>query len=927
MDNMRDDTGLAQSERQISGYLVTALQPLPLLAGLTAAGLLALYGLGLFRVLEDIGWQMLVAAALIALLAGAAVGVLRVAKRGRGLLGYWLYSGATNVTALALALLWQGIGLVAILMAWIAPITCLTAQIPRKRLIPSLLLSGVVTITVMVLTAMPVGGRLSSNNTGGFAGLLLVVSMLALFALVVVSSQMVRYRTLQSRLVTSLVPIIAIPILFTTSVAAFNALSTNQQQLRDTLQAVSSLKRGQLDTLVQTVFTELGSVQNRSGEVTSILHVLDRQGESEEDYRLNASIAATEIRNVITLHPASDYEEVLVLDRDGNVVLATYLLDQGQNFKDQSFFQRGLSDSAAQFIKFPGQQNIAGEFKLVASAPFYGASETEILGVVVAVSSGDVVANVLGPTPGLPQAETYLVDEQFRPATRMSSPQSLVTTPAIRSLIANQAGEGSSIYFDYTGAPVLGYYVWDEVLRAAAVAQIPAGILFTRALAAVLASGIVGLLTIVIAAMAVAATSRAISAPVSDLAGAAERLATGQLTVQAQSDRQDEIGKLANAFNAMAGQLQGMIRGLEDRVAERTHDLERQTNRLRTGAEVARDAMLAPTLDELLSRAATSMMQRFGLDHAGIFLLDNQRRFAVLQAAPSQTGRQMLAENHRVRVGDAGAVGQVSATGNPVRLTRTAETAARIGDAYNTATASELAVPLRTHESLIGVIDLQSNDPGAFSPGDLEVMQVLADQLGAAIERSRLLLQVQQRLGQVEATYRAFTDQAWSAYARGSQEAVGYRYDNVRLDPVTASAGEVERLLESSAEAGRPGTGGAIHHTETLAVPIQLRGRNLGVINIHFQPGRADANTAAMIEQAADQLGTALENVRLLEDSVQRANKERRIGEITSHIGSSINMRNVLQAAVEELGRALPGSEVMVRLGTAVSPDGEEAPS
>ena len=927
METQRDDFESAAIDKRVGDYLLAVLQPLPLLAGLTALGFLILYTLGLARVMEGLSWPMLAATALIALLAVAAAAIIGVARRGRGLLAYWLYASVTNAAALALAVIWQGIALVAILMAWIAPLTCIAAQLPRRRLLGSVVLSGVVSIGILILGSVPMAWRLGNNTTGSFSGLLLLASMLTLFGLVAVSSQMIRYRSLQTRLVTSLLPIIAIPILFTTSVAAFSALSTNQQQLRGTLQAVASLKRGQLDGVVQSVFTELSSIQNASGEVTSILHVLDRQGESEEDYRLNASIAATQMRNVITLHPASDYEEVLVLNRDGSVVLSTYLLDEGQNFRDQPFFQRGLSEATAQFIRYPGQQNLAGDFKLVAAAPFYGASQAQILGVVVSVSSGDVVSNILGPTPGLSDAETYLVDEGFRPTARASSPQSIVTTPAIRSVITNQGGDGSNIYINYSGAPVLGYYAWDPVVRAATVAEVPVGILVTRALAAVLASAIVGLLTIVIAAMAVAATSRAISAPVSGLATAAERLATGQLTVQAQTDREDEIGQLGNAFNTMAGQLQGMIRGLEDRVAERTRDLERQTNRLRTAAEVARDAMLAPTLDELLTRAASAIMERFGLSHVGIFLLDNQRQYAVLQAAPSPTGRRMLADSYRVRVGDPGAVGQVAATGNAIRLAGSTDETLKPGDAYNDGTVSQLTVPLRTHESLIGIIDLQSKDTGAFSPGDLEIMQVLADQLGAATERSRLLLQVQQRLGQVEATYRALSDEAWAAYAGRGQGALGYRYDNVRLDPATASPDEMKALLQQSAEASNVGTGEQTEHRQTVAIPIRLRGRDLGVVSVHFEPGRTDQNTVAMIEQAADQLGTALENVRLLEDSLQRANTDRRVGEITSRIGSSINMRNVLQAAVEELGRALPGSDVTIQFGASIARRGEEAQS
>jgi hypothetical protein len=41
--------------------------------------------------------------------------------------------------------------------------------------------------------------------------------------------------------------------------------------------------------------------------------------------------------------------------------------------------------------------------------------------------------------------------------------------------------------------------------------------------------------------------------------------------------------------------------------------------------------------------------------------------------------------------------------------------------------------------------------------------------------------------------------------------------------------------------------------------------------------------------------------------------KEQTISEVTSKIGASIDLKNVLQTAVEELGRAMPGSEVLIR--------------
>ena len=56
-----------------------------------------------------------------------------------------------------------------------------------------------------------------------------------------------------------------------------------------------------------------------------------------------------------------------------------------------------------------------------------------------------------------------------------------------------------------------------------------------------------------------------------------------------------------------------------------------------------------------------------------------------------------------------------------------------------------------------------------------------------------------------------------------------------------------------------------------------------------------------------------MENARLLEDAQHRAVKEQKISDITSKIGQSINLRNVLLTAVEELGHAIPGSDVIIQ--------------
>ena len=112
----------------------------------------------------------------------------------------------------------------------------------------------------------------------------------------------------------SLVPIIAVPILFTTAVAAYNAFTSSQQQFRDTLEAVASLKTGQVDALVQSVRADLNSISKGTQGAPSIMHVLQKSAATTAVSLECIAGLHPDPRFHLGQHPDMDYEEVLVLD-------------------------------------------------------------------------------------------------------------------------------------------------------------------------------------------------------------------------------------------------------------------------------------------------------------------------------------------------------------------------------------------------------------------------------------------------------------------------------------------------------------------------------------------------------------------------------------------------------------------------------------
>jgi len=108
-------------------------------------------------------------------------------------------------------------------------------------------------------------------------------------------------------------------------------------------------------------------------------------------------------------------------------------------------------------------------------------------------------------------------------------------------------------------------------------------------------------------------------------------------------------------------------------------------------------------------------------------------------------------------------------------------------------------------------------------------------------------------------------------------------------------------------------------HGQYLRVfmPIKLRERVIGVIEAAYnkrQKGRVSDDEVQMLAAFMDQAAVALENVRLFEQTQRRAQRERRIYEITNRLRRSPDISAILQTAVNELGQTLKVDRAMVRL-------------
>jgi GAF domain-containing protein/HAMP domain-containing protein len=482
--------------------------------------------------------------------------------------------------------------------------------------------------------------------------------------------------------------------------------------------------------------------------------------------------------------------------------------------------------------------------------------------------------------------------------------------------------------------------------------------------------GSVYVVVLVLALVLASLIQRSITRPVAELREGAEAFRRGDMDATVPVVGNDELTLLARTFNQMAVQSRDMITTLEQRVADRTRDLEQRAVRLATAADVGRAATSILDLATLIPRVVSLVCERFDLYYAGLFVVDDAGEYAVLAAGSGEPGRLMKERGHKLQVGGASMVGTACAQ-KKARVAldvvglQPGEEPMRFDNPLLPDTRSEMALPLIVGDHVLGALDVQSTEPAAFSEEDITVLQLVADQVAVAIDNARKFSDEAALLEAANAVYHisrclaaaATTDEIAQVIldAIAETEADGAALASFNL----AQEGQLETItflgswdrqgasrfpigvpippsarfpLELSSrffvveDAGRD-----VHLPEAVReymsragmaalvnIPLHADDRTIGCIRVdRGTAGPFSPTTLELYRALADQASVALERARLLEETQRRVAQERLAASITRRIRSYTDVDTILRIALQELGHALGAADGLIQLNVS----------
>jgi GAF domain-containing protein len=378
--------------------------------------------------------------------------------------------------------------------------------------------------------------------------------------------------------------------------------------------------------------------------------------------------------------------------------------------------------------------------------------------------------------------------------------------------------------------------------------------------------------------------------------------------------------------------------------------------------QVARQIASILDLEQLLGEIVTSIQQGFNYFHTALFLMDDDTDGKLKLLAMHGGFEHVTAPDYSQAVGE-GLIGLAAESGQPILVNDVSQDSRFIaGYLSKDLPKSELCVPIKLVDRVIGVVDMQSTRLNAFDETDLVAMETLADQIAIAIENARLF-------GEEESSRRLADTLREIAQALNSTLSLGDVLDLIlaELEKVIAFESGSIMLLEGKdliiravkgfadpdaviethldldiaplnrevVESKRPLIVGAVHQDERwlkpmrafglesklrpihswMGIPLIAKSQVIGMLTTDGSEANAyDKRDAEIALTFANQAAVAIETARLFEAEQRRRQEAETLYRAAQALTTTLDLSQVFECILSELQQVVPYDSASVQL-------------
>lgn len=429
------------------------------------------------------------------------------------------------------------------------------------------------------------------------------------------------------------------------------------------------------------------------------------------------------------------------------------------------------------------------------------------------------------------------------------------------------------------------------------------------------------------------------------------------------------------------GNVNGILGASVD-ISDRKQAEERLTKlvtELETVAQVSVATSTILNTNELLQEVSDLTKERFDLYHVHVYLYNSVYNNLELVAGAGDVGQRLVEEGWHIPFAqEKSLVARAARTRRGVIVNDVSQDTDFLPNKLLPETRSEMAVPMIAGGTLLGVLDVQSDQENYFTEEDIQVQTTLASLVAVALhnvqqyettqstlQEMRLLYDTSVKLNlsdnledtllaliqpaidtgaitagmltfDLDATGQPEWGQVAAVWEREGQPVfpIGTRFKladfattHLWLDDPSTPLFFENVARDERVDAATQAIFEQLEIQAAVWLPLSIREQWVGIVYIYWSEPYVFSNSEQrLFSLLTNQAVVLINNYLLLEQTRRQARREQIVNAITQKIQGTVTIETALQTAIQELGQALQARYTQVKLTTGEDENKSELP-